>query len=184
MWYKGMQQKLGFIEKPWRWPPCNDRLRHERFPYYLMTWQSHKRQRCRAGRSSKKINIILLNPTKTESSVWVFRSFEWPSGLMKTQWLKMSHSQSAHSPYLGLKQYVQRSFHAAYWNYINDLISPPNEDSKPQGQKRYGWGFQAAGWGGADRQTDSRKYIVACQVHPTLVKIPSHVTRFCVSVVN
>ena len=39
-----------------------------------------------------------------------------------------------------------------------------------------------------DRKTDGRHavdiYIVACQVHPALVKIPSRVTRFCVAVVN
>ncbi len=57
----------------------------------------------------------------------------------RSNW-KKSHSQSAHGRYLGLKQYVQCSFRTAYWNYINDLISPPNEDGKPQGQKRF-WSY-------------------------------------------
>ncbi len=39
-----------------------------------------------------------------------------------------------------LKKYVQRIFRAAYWNYINYLTSPPNEDGKPQGQKRF-WSY-------------------------------------------
>ncbi len=55
------------------------------------------------------------------------------------QW-KMSHSRTAHSRYLGLKQYVHRSFRAAYWNYINDLICLPNDDGKPQGQKWF-WSY-------------------------------------------
>ena len=39
-----------------------------------------------------------------------------------------------------LKKYVQHSFRVAYWNYINDLISPHKEDGKYQGQKRF-WSF-------------------------------------------
>ena len=36
---------------------------------------------------------------------------------------KKSNSQTAHSHYLSLKKYVQRSFHVAYWNYINELTN-------------------------------------------------------------
>ena len=50
---------------------------------------------------------------------------------------KKSNSQTAHSHYLSLKKYVQRSFCMAYWNYINYLISPHNEDGKYQGQKQF-----------------------------------------------
>ena len=53
---------------------------------------------------------------------------------------KKSNSQSAHSHYLSLKKYVQHSFRVAYWNYINDLISPHKEDGKYQGQKRF-WSY-------------------------------------------
>ena len=53
---------------------------------------------------------------------------------------KKSNSQSAHSHYLSLKKYVQHSFRVAYWNYINDLISPHKEDGKYQGQKWF-WSY-------------------------------------------
>ena len=53
---------------------------------------------------------------------------------------KKSNFQTSHSHYLSLKKYVQHSFHMAYWNYINDLISPHNEDSKYQGQKWF-WSY-------------------------------------------
>ena len=35
---------------------------------------------------------------------------------------------------------LQRSFCVAYWNYINNLISPHNEDGKHQGQKWF-WSY-------------------------------------------
>ena len=53
---------------------------------------------------------------------------------------KKSNSQSANSHYLSLKKYVQCSFCLAYSNYINDLISPHDEDGKYQGQKWF-WSY-------------------------------------------
>ena len=69
------------------------------------------------------VNQNLKQATRCGNRVW-------------SKW-KKSNSQTAHSHYLSLKKYVQRSFCVAYWNYINDLISPHNEDGKHQGQKQF-----------------------------------------------
>ena len=53
---------------------------------------------------------------------------------------KKSKSQDAHTRYLSIKGKVQRMFRQSYWTYINDLINPPSEDGKVQGQKRF-WSY-------------------------------------------
>ena len=76
--------------------------------------------------------------TRPDSSNFWLRNFSFlfaaighgPSG--KNQTLKLPTVITS-----VLKKYVQRSFCMEYWNYINDLISPHNEDGKHQGQKRF-----------------------------------------------
>ena len=50
---------------------------------------------------------------------------------------KKSRSQDTHSHYLSIRGHVQCMFRRAYWTYINDLINPPSQDSKVQGQKKF-----------------------------------------------
>ena len=53
---------------------------------------------------------------------------------------KKSRSQDTHSHHLSIRGHVQHMFRRAYWTYINDLINPPSQDGKVQGQKKF-WSY-------------------------------------------
>ena len=85
-------------------------------------------------------------PTKickaSNGLLWVNQNLKWAIRCQNQAWSKWkkSRSQDTHSHYLSIRGHVEHMFRSAYWTYINDLINPPSQDSKVQGQKRF-WSY-------------------------------------------
>ena len=77
--------------------------------------------------------MVYHGSTRTSNGQSDAKTEHGPSG-------KKSRSQDAHSCYLSIRGHVQCMFRSAYWTYINDLINPPSQDGKVQGQKRF-WSY-------------------------------------------
>ena len=85
-------------------------------------------------------------PTKiykaSNGLLWVNQNLKQAIRCQNQAWSKWkkSRSQDTHSCYLSIRGHVQHMFRSAYWTYINDLINPPSQDGKVQGQKRF-WSY-------------------------------------------
>ena len=50
---------------------------------------------------------------------------------------KLSGSKIIHDRFVTLKHSIQKELWESYWRYVNNLVSPENEDGKQQSQKRF-----------------------------------------------